>query len=181
MAATFLMLLAFVASAVGEEPGMCPAPIEAVMRTMPASPEWVGALVLDANADGVPEVFIADTDRGGNAGEPWRLYRRAQEDSYEVVGTVFFHPLGFKLENLRLETYWRLNAASGRFITYRLAADSIDEIERTELLSTEDAEFKKRWRAIAAWRTNLQDWYYSAQRQPPTEGEGERVICRSLR
>ena len=137
--------------------------------------EWVGVLVLDATGDGLPDILIADTDRGGNAGEPWQLNRATPSGGFEIVGSVFFHPLGFRLVGTRLETYWRSNADSGTFITYRISDEAITQIEKTDLLYANSPEFMRRWKAILDWRPNLQGTWFSALRTKAGE-----LRCREL-
>lgn len=178
MPASLLVLLLLLGTSASQEADACPEPIAAVMKQIGRAPEWLETLVIDADGDGALDVFV-ENGSSGNAGKPWKLYRSTEEGEYEAVGTVFFHPLGFKLEDSRLETYWRLNAGSGNFITYRVSSVSIDEVESTELLTTADAEYETRWRSIAAWRPNLKDRYFGAKWQGPTDGEG-RFVCRGF-
>jgi hypothetical protein len=168
------LILVLAAAAPGDG---CPRAVEAVVATLDPEAGWVGALLVDATGNGEPEVFIADTDRGGNAGEPWRVYRRTGRGEYAVLGSVFLHPLGFKADGPLLKTYSRRNATSGRFFTYRVSEDSIREISATGVLRAGDAEFEERWGEIAAWRESLRGGSFSASRR--LDGaSGARVICR---
>jgi hypothetical protein len=177
IAVVLLLLLTWgAASPALAEPQMLDPCPEGLDRVSFPSGEWVGILVFDATGDGLPDVFIADTNRGGNAGEPWRLNRATPGGGFEIVGSVFFHPKGFRLVGTRLETYWRSNAASGTFVTYRISDESITQIEKTELLYANDPEYERRSKAISDWRPNLQGSWFSALR---TEA-GERR-CREQR
>ena len=77
---------------------------------------------IDIDLDGKPETVVTDPISGGNAGIDHSIYRE-HDGQYELIGTLFFHPLAIRVLEptdeypIRVIRYWRSNASEGSLDT----------------------------------------------------------------
>ena len=96
----------------------------------------------DFNNDGIRDIALSDTYHWGNAGSDWEIYLGRQDGKYEFLTEAFFHPLAFRLEqikkgNSKLIVYMRDNAVQGYLKEYEISSQGFKEIS-SRLLKTGD-------------------------------------------
>ncbi len=69
-------------------------------------------ITLDANGDGRPEIFLAQSEKCGNGGCPWYVYSPTTTPAIlRYLGEAGFHSSGYRFENRTITSCWHMSAA----------------------------------------------------------------------
>jgi hypothetical protein len=109
---------------------------------------------LDVFVSGHPALFLSHSLTCGNAQCMWYVYEAVDSDHYRFVGTIGFHPKGFRWDEQRrlIWAYFRHGGSEGHFEAYHPEHDGFRKVSGTPTLRTTSAEFDAEWLKISAWR-----------------------------
>jgi hypothetical protein len=84
---------------------------------------------LDANGDGLSEVFIAPEEKCGNGGCPWFVYSPLpQSRTFRYLGDAAFSVGGFRFERGVITLCWHISAAECMWGQYRFQGDDMTQL-----------------------------------------------------
>jgi len=116
---------------------------------------YIYRMEADVTGDGHREIFLGHSQSSGQIGVEWHIYSPRSEDGRLVfMGRLVCHSggFGYDVENSEIVVTARDTAFSGRIIYYKMIANRIHEVRRTDLLGWEDPEDKKKGEIITKWQ-----------------------------
>ena len=128
---------------------------------------------LDVTADGMPEMFLAQSQNAGKGGLSWIIYSPVGGGQYRVLGREVFHIRGFRYDptSAQLVVVRGRNIETSFIVTYRIDSGGIMEVQRDEVANgsqtlSEEKQNDQAWRdevGLKFWSIAIEDLEESSQ------------------
>jgi hypothetical protein len=117
---------------------------------------------LDVTGDGVPELFLSQSQNAGPAGNWWMVYSPQGDGTYRFLGDLVFHRklFSFDDEKMELTALGGQSASQAILSVYRFHSDGIEVMSQEELSMMSEAaqdarrdfeEWGERERPVVWW------------------------------
>ncbi len=135
---------------------------ESKSNLLPSLPASVFRFDLDVTGDGVPEIFLSQSQTSGMSGlEEWLVYTRVDASKYRLLGILSFSYSLFRLsdDSTRLLAFYASKTGAGSAVTFSVDADGFHEESTKENTSTNDDLLKEYsdWRKKVGLRVVVTD------------------------
>jgi hypothetical protein len=116
------------------------------------SPGFVLRMDVDVTGDGVPEIFLANSQKSGTSGvQEWFVYTRVRASQYRLLGVLAVsHQLFLVTQQRppRIVTYYKDMGPTGSVVTFRLTRSGfVRESTRRDVAFSEQERDFSGWRA----------------------------------